>query len=126
MGFVGLLLLLLALACQPKPSVRLTQVPDLSPRTPQDTFGRLEFVIRTLNGKGCDDCAVWLRWPGARSGDTNASGARRTSQGTLGALGPGPYELRVEGPGLVPLVRQIDLPPRHTLHADIRMVPVAR
>jgi len=126
MRFLGMVLPLVVLACQPKSSVRFTRADERSPRTPQDTFGRVEFTIHTLDRDGCAECTVWLRWPGPHPGDTNASGARRVSQGTLGALGAGPYELRVEGPGLSPLVQPVDLPRRQTVHAAVRMVPARR
>lgn len=127
-GFSALrtaLVLTSLVGCHPRSSVRFTAVPERGPRTSPDTFGRVEFVLRTLDREACEGCTIWLRWVD-RPGDTGASGARRITRGTIGPLGSGPYQLVVEAPGLMRLVRQLDLPPRHTIRAEVRMVPSRR
>jgi hypothetical protein len=126
MRTVVLLACVISLGCQAQSKVELTDAPDRAPRAPQDTFGRLEFVIRTRDQAACTDCKIAIRWPGPGPAETSSVAAQHVSQGTLGALGPGPYELRVEGPGVRPLVQPLDLPRRQTRHADVWMAPAAR
>ena len=121
--FCVFLLVLLNGCRNPKPSIKLTRVPDALPRMVSDTFGRLEFDLRTGNLVGCDDCTVYMGRPGAPLEDAGSIRGGRASRGMFGALQAGPYELRIEGPGIVPFRQELEVPLRQTTHAAIQLVP---
>jgi hypothetical protein len=41
----------------------------------------------------------------------------------FGFLQAGPYELRIEGPKIVPFKHELEVPLRQTTHAAIRLIP---
>jgi hypothetical protein len=118
-----LLLVFLNGCRKPQPSMTLTQVPDALPRIASDTFGRLEFDLRTGTLVGCDDCTVSMGRPGAPLEDAGSISGGIATRGMFGALQAGPYELRIEGPGIVPFRQELEVPLRQTTHAAIRLVP---
>lgn len=120
---IALLLLVFLSGCRkPQPSIILTRVPDALPRVASDTFGRLEFDLRTGDMVGCDDCTVSMGRPGAPLEDAGSISGGTATKGMFGLLA-GPYELRIEGPGIVPFRQQLEVPLRQTTHAAIQLVP---
>ena len=103
--------------------MELTRVPDALPRIPSDSYGRLEYDLRSGNLVGCDDCTVSMGRPGAPREHAGSSSGTLVTRGMLGALQSGPYELRIEGPSIVPFHRRIEVPWRQTLHAEILLAP---
>jgi hypothetical protein len=120
--FYVFLLILLSGCRNPQPSIKLTRVPDALPRIASDTFGRLEFDLRTGNLVGCDDCTVYMGRPGAPLEDAGSISGGSATRGMFGVLQAGPYELRIEGPGIVPFRHELEVPLRQTTHAAIQLV----
>ena len=117
-----ILLVLLNGCRKPQPSIILTRVPDALPRVVTDTFGRLEFDLRTGNMVGCDDCTVSMGRPGAPLEDAGSISGGTATKGMF-ALEAGPYELRIDGPGILPFRQQLEVPLKQTTHAAIQLVP---